>query len=326
MNLFKHQQDAIDFIIGRGGSGAILHEMGLGKTRTAIEIFTAIRMGYEPMLRAADRELRMFVICPLSLIEAAWSEDNNKFFGYSFNNLHKNFTYGFDPRVYIQAINYESLLSKSEKIIKELKTGEWLCILDESSKIKNSQSQITKLLLKMAPLFKYRIVMSGTPAPNNEMEYWPQMQFVAPGSLGTSMTAFRAHFFHLVNRYTGSLYAGGFTSKSQAAEVFRKCEYRITAEKREELMKRILPHCHLAKKKDCLDLPDMVDEIRLVEMEAKQHAAYYEMKRHLVAEIKNNIYAAEIALKKILLLREITSGFIYNELKEGVDICEEDKK
>lgn len=326
IDLFKHQKECVDFIIERGGSGAILHEMGLGKTRTAIEIFRR--------LRESDAHLKMLVIAPISLLNSAWGDDVQRFGdGLKYCNLRDDDSViGGSGQVVIDddilAINYEALLHRFGKIFEVVKKSSyhWICVLDESSKIKNHASQITKLLLAKAPIFKYRLICTGTPAPNSEMEYWPQMQFVKPGSLGNHMTAFRSHFFHLRNRYTGAVFAGRPMSKSQAAEIFRKCEYSITPEKREELMRMILPMCHLAKKKDCLDLPDQLDEIREIELGHDQRKIYDDMEKKLVAEIKGQQFAGEIALKKLLLLREITSGFIYNNEKKGVDIFNENKK
>ena len=61
--LFAHQRAGVDFLLARGGSGALFWEMGLGKTRGALELFTH--------LRAQTLNLRMFVVAPLALL-AHW--------------------------------------------------------------------------------------------------------------------------------------------------------------------------------------------------------------------------------------------------------------
>lgn len=311
--LFNHQKEAKAFLLSRGGSGALFHEMGLGKTRTALEVFTE--------LRKQDPALRMLVVAPLSLLDAAWGEDNAAFAGYRFQNLHKDFDLTVNADIF--AINYEALLRRSKELEKELKKHDWLCVLDESSKIKNGLAQVTKILLNLAPRMKHRIIMTGTPAPNSDIEYWPQLQFVEPGCLGTSLTAFRAHFFHLKNRYTGAVMpAGPFFSRMQAQEAFRKCDYAITDEKRRELAEMMKPICHMAKKKDCLDLPDQIDAIRDIEMSKEQAQAYFDMQRNLILEIQNQVIAAPVALTKIMKLRQITSGFIYNANGEAFEVSQ----
>lgn len=320
--LFRHQEDAVNFIINRNGSGAILHEMGLGKTRSALEIFFRLSA-------KSNFKLKMLIIAPISLLEAAWIEDVKKFywnegFEYQFRpwNIHDNDMPNEkdteDHNIFL--INYEMIIHREKEIIKMLKTGFWMAVLDESSKIKNYSAQSTKAILKLSKYFAYRIVMSGTPAPNSELEYWPQIQFVEPDRLGSSFTAFRSQYFQLQNRYSGAVYNGPVTSRAHAAELFRKCEYKITTKKREELMSKIMTISHMAKKKDCLDLPDMIDEVRKIEMNPAQLKQYKKMEQELVIWIKDQQIAAPVALTKIMKLRQITSGFVYNEFGEALDL------
>jgi SNF2 family DNA or RNA helicase len=84
-------------------------------------------------------------------------------------------------------------------------------------------------------------------------------------------------------------------------------------------------HCHYAKKSECLDLPEQLDELRSVELGKIQSKKYNEMKNHLVTEIKGKEIAATVALTKIMKLREITSGFCMDELGESIDIGESSK-
>ncbi len=316
--LFKHQQEASDFIVSRGGSGALFHEMGLGKTRTVLNILY--------LLRRQEPNLRLLVVAPISLLEAAWMEDIGTFSEFSYLNLRKGWPVApFWPDISI--INYEYFLSKQKvkalaEIIKD-SAHPWMIALDESSRIKNAQAATTKMLLPFGRLCKYRIIMSGTPAPNSDMEYWPQMTFIDPEILGKSMTVFRAKFFHLRNRYTGHIVANPvFTSRQQAIETFRRCDYAITDEKRRELASVMKPYVHMAKKKECLDLPEQVDEVRLLEMDPEQKLAYDTMERYLVLEIQNQVLAAPVALTKLMKLRQITSGFVYNNNGEAFEISQ----
>lgn len=322
--LFHHQSAAVDFILARGGSGALFHEMGLGKTRTAIEI-----LGH---LRKTEPNLRMLVIAPISLLEAAWGADVRDFSDFTYWNLRNG--YGVEGRVWedIMAINYEFFIANSAPaktrikrlvdLIKGMDKGghPWMCVLDESSRIKNAQAATTKTLLAMAKFFRYRLIMSGTPAPNTELEYWPQLNFAEPGSVGTSLTVFRSHFFHFVNRISkAEAPIAKFATKQHAIETYRKCDIAISDSKRLELMTLIKPYCHMAKKKDCLDLPEQVDELRIVEMDSQQAHAYRTLERFLVLEIQKQVIAVPVALSKLIKLRQITSGFIYNQLGEALE-------
>ncbi len=132
MTLFKHQQDAVDFAIKMKGRCAIYHEMGLGKTRTAIEILKEIKK--------RRPEFKMFVIAPLTLLESAWHEDIERFSDFKFWNLRKDRKISTkqanDTDVF--ALNFESLRRKETLFAINILTDMWpfLCVVDESSKMK----------------------------------------------------------------------------------------------------------------------------------------------------------------------------------------------
>ena len=321
--LFNHQAEAVNFTMSRGGNAAILHECGLGKTRTAIEIFKRLR---EQNQENGLPKLKMMVIAPLSLLNAAWACDIAKFSAFTFQDLHDNFSISEKPDVYL--VNFETLISDKKTAILEsfIRNYDIFCVVDESSRLKNFKAKTTKTLLKLCKHFKYRVVMSGTPAPNGEHEYWAQLEFVKPGLLHPSFYAFRNTFFHLERNGTKLIQQGSFMTRSMARDIFSKgFKYAITPASRENLMKRIAPVCHCAKKDECLDLPEQIDEIREVELGAKQRKIYNEMKRELITEIQGKEIVAQAALTKLIKLREIVSGFAMDAEGKAYDIGENPK-
>jgi len=71
------------------------------------------------------------------------------------------------------------------------------CILDESTFIANPKSKISKWCLSMAPRFKIRIILTGTPAPESELQYFNQLSFVNKDILPyRSYWDFRAKCFY----------------------------------------------------------------------------------------------------------------------------------
>ena len=312
--LFNHQQDAVDFISRIDGSGALFHEIGCGKTRTALEIYK----------RHNPNNLKLLVFCPLSLIEGAWGEDIRKFTSYKYLNCHDE-PIKYSPDIDIYILNYESLLSE-QKIIdlrRLLNAATFMCVLDESSRIKNHKAKTTKTLLALRDFFDYRIVMSGTPAPNDETEYWAQINFIKPGIVHENFYPFRNYYFHLERERNGKteFTSGQVYSKLAAQQMFQRgWHYSMTTKIRKALMERISPYCHYARKADCLDLPDQVDEVRSIEMNDKQAKVYKSMKEDLIAEIKESCIVAQVALTKIMKLRQITSGFAINDTSDVVDI------
>lgn len=304
--LYKHQEAGVELAL-KTGSCALFMDPGTGKTLTALTIYDR--------LHAQDQNLALMVFCPLSLIEAAWRGDLEKFFPkkYSFLNAHdKGLVHG--PAIDIVALNYEFLV-RANKVarLKEFfkdSNRPWMAVLDESSKMKNNKSATTKALLELRSWFHHRIIMSGTPAPNSEMEYWAQISFIKPFVFPARFSQFKNRFFHLEARGKRIETQGTIMTRAAMMELYKRgAEYKITPERRELLFSLMSPFIHSAKKEECLDLPEQIDELRLVDMTAAQKKAYNEMKRALITEINEKYIVAQVALTKVMKLREITSGF-----------------
>ena len=303
--LFSHQKEAVKFIIERQGSGALFMDIGTGKTLTALSIYKEL-LSKEP-------NLKMLVICPISLINAAWGEDIKKFTEYDYCNLREGAT---DAKIYL--INYESYaLERFQTLTNNL--GLDMVCLDESSKIRNPKARITKTLLHNRNNFRYRIIMSGTPAPNSPEEYWSQMRFCSP-VLPESFYRFR----NLYMKLDRNGYEAGYVHPSKIGEYFRKgFKYVLRDEKK--FLEEIKPYCFWAKKSECLDLPETMDVIREVTLSDSQMKVYRDMKRHMVAEIGKDIVLATVALTKLIKLRQITSGFAINTMGEATETVDNSK-
>lgn len=326
--LFSHQKEGIKFLLERKGSGALIWEPGCAKTRTVIEVAKE--------LRRQDPGVAFLVVCPLSIIESVWGEQIKKYSDFYYRNCHRLgilgefMTFGGPD---FMLINYEAIrLERNLKNLERLLTKEKIvCILDESSKIKAHDTITTKTLLRLAPKFAARIIMSGTPTPNSELEWWPQMNFVQPWVLGSSFNQFKNTYFHWQNPrgQMMNIPQGAFMTREVLAKLHKTgCEMAITAANRERLMKQVAPFCSVLKKSDCQDLPAEIDMVREVSMTDKQARAYRDMKQELIAELGDmfegdgylNPIVAQNGLTKIMKLREITSGFAINDKNEEVDL------
>jgi SNF2 family DNA or RNA helicase len=304
--LFNHQKEAINLAMNKNGNFALFHACGIGKTRSALEVFA--------LLRAETPALKLLVICPKSLINAAWMNDVAKFTNFTaspFRGLER----GMIPDIVI--INYESLISTKIKtqILAMILAGPFMCILDESARCKNHKSLTTKTVLSLAPFFKHRLILTGVPCPNNDLELWGQIRFIASDLVDKSFYAFRNKWFHLERGSQVMAPAqGAYVSRQAMRDMMMKgWKYNITPEKREQLMRLISPVCHWVQKVDAIDLPDQVDQVREVILSGPEQKAYDDMKKYLVAEIKGQEIAAQVSLEKIMKLRQFCAGFAYNE-------------
>lgn len=315
MTLFLHQQKTIQKALANKGCGAVFHQPGLGKTRTALEIYKSFP-GH-----------RLFVVCPLSLVNAAWRHDVEKFTSFSFSSFREN------KDTDIIAVNYETLISKNwlSHIVNKISQGKWMGVLDESSRLKNHKSITTKTCLEIARFLDPRLILSGTPMPNSEMELWAQLNFIKPDILFSSFYQFRNIFFHLErNGQIGQL--PKIASRKIMQELLSHgWKYAINSQRRKQLMNRIAPYTDWVKKEEAVDLPEKMDEIREVTL-TQEKPFYKKMRNELVLELKNETIIAQAMLTKIMKLRQITSGFIYGDkthcignskLKELLNILEE---
>ncbi len=310
-SLYRHQCEAIAFATRNDGNCALFHDPGLGKTRTCLETFKQFRL--------SDSGLRLLVVCPLSLVNSAWGEDIKRFTDFTYAPFKE--MSGIVPDIVI--INYEALISKRylPEVLKLIRNHDFMCVLDESSRLKSNRSKTTETLLALADRFKYRIIASGTPMPNSELELWGQVGFIQPGILPSSFYAFRNTYFHL-ERNGKVMHMNGqrMTSADMRRFLSTGWHYSISKGNRRSLMEEIQPFTHWVRKEEALDLPEKVDQIREVTLSVREQKAYDEMEQHLVTEVEGEEIAAQVALTKLMKLRQATSGFFYNKDGDSVEI------
>lgn len=271
---YAHQSKAIQ-LAALFDSYALFMETGTGKTLVAIKL-----MEYW--------KVPAMVVAPLSTIESVWKREIDKWSKLRATILWQNLK-DFDENFDVYLINYEQfkILSKKSKIPIEKKVQ--CLIIDESSKLKNPKSQITKELLEYKDKFKYKLCLTGTPAPNNLLEYWAQMCFINSDLLGENFYRFRNTHFHACG-YGGYLY-----KPNQGAK--------------EAIMDKVSRQAFSIRKADCLDLPDRVFETRYIYMDQAQQNAYDMMKKENILEFEGHVSLGANELAKIMKLRQITAGF-----------------
>ena len=166
---------------------AIFHEQGLGKTKIAVDL----------LLSWLERHVvdSVLVVTKKGLL-SNWQREIGK-------HTHIN-------PVILSEINYKNyrtirssavlflthfeLLKTDSELIELLATNrEAGIILDEAQKIKNPDSQLTQSVLKLAPMFKRRTILTGTPIANRPYDIWSQIYFLDSGnSLGLSFKDFKS--------------------------------------------------------------------------------------------------------------------------------------
>lgn len=295
--LFTHQKDAINRFLNTGVH-AFYHDVGVGKTLSALKC-------YERMKERGA--CKLLVICPLSLIESSWADDITKFTNFKYVNWNKSNQY-IESDVHL--INPESAITS-----KKLKFINWLadkhntiCVVDESQKLKGYKSKITRTCLNFRNKFQSKIVMSATPAPNDESEYWGQMAFLNDNIFGANFFRFRYYFFNL-QRGNFSMPIQGLRSTDTHALIKKGFRFKLREDKREEFYERMDRYVHFVRKEDVFDLPEQVDVIRYVYLPPELKKIYRDMERKLKTELQGQDVVALNALSKLTRLRQIISGF-----------------
>jgi superfamily II DNA or RNA helicase len=156
--------------------GLLADEMGLGKTLQVLSLLSARPMGDRPNM----------IVCPASVVPV-WREEVAKFFpGLAVDVLKtgNDFAQRKDPILwlcsYTQLRKHRALLDGSEF---------GYAVLDEGQFIKNPDAKVTQTCFAIRA--RHRIVLTGTPLENRQLDLWSIFRFLLPGLLG-SRSSFEA--------------------------------------------------------------------------------------------------------------------------------------
>jgi superfamily II DNA or RNA helicase len=154
--------------------GLLADEMGLGKTLQVLSLLAA-----RPSL-----ERPSLVVCPASVVPV-WREEMAKFFPSMPVDVLKtgnDFTARKDPVIWLCSYTQ---LRKHRSLLDSFEFG--YAILDEGQFIKNPDAKVTQTCFAVRA--RHRIVLTGTPLENRQLDLWSIFRFLLPGLLG-SRTSF----------------------------------------------------------------------------------------------------------------------------------------
>jgi len=267
--------------------GAIFHEQGLGKTKIALDIAL-----YLLETRAVDTVL---VVAKKGLI-SNWVRETRAHTHLRPKLLTQkreaNF-FAFNSPARLMLAHYEVMKSEEARFRLFLKARDVAVILDESAKIKNPKAALTSCFFALAPLFKRRFILTGTPVANRPYDLWAQIWFLDQGkALGNDFDSFRRSV-DLSNRLVDD--AGAQSEfEGQLAGLFDRISgFSVRRTKDSGVIK----------------LPEKVVQSVSTEWETHQLELYEELQEHLRAiVIKGGLPTednAELALKRLLRLVQI---------------------
>jgi SNF2 family DNA or RNA helicase len=279
----------------------VFHEQGLGKTKIAIDLaLTWLEQ---------DTVDSILFLTKKSLIQN-WCDE------IEFHSFLPPRVIGQDRRANYYAFNsparfyvahYEACKSELTRFELFLRTRRIGVICDEAQKFKNPEGGVAKALFQLGPLFKRRVVMTGTPVANRPYDIWALIRFLDGGlSLGADYKAFKARFDLTADLATHD-------------EMRREFEYDLAG-----LMERIRPFSvRETKRSSGLKLPSKeIVEIQ-VDLDGRQEELYEDYREELRSVVVRDgiprVDNVESVVKRLLRLIQVASNpYLVDESYNGV--------
>lgn len=209
----------------------------------------------------------------------------------------------------ILSMNVESLSIKSgiDYALRFCMTGRTVCILDESSRIKNHKANRTQNIMKIRDVCDFRRIATGTSITKGIEDLFSQLQFLHRDILGfTSFYAFR-------NRYC--------IVKEEQTRDGKRFSKIVGYKRVDELKQKLATWTFEVKKEDCLDLPPKTYMERLVDLHPEQRKKYDQMRDELITQLSSGeVISAPLAITKMLRLQQIICGHLPSGDGKGYEV------
>lgn len=289
LRAYSHQKEAFESIKNLEYA-AVFHEQGLGKTKIAIDL----------MMHWLKKDIldTVLIIVKKSLVKN-WL-DELSIHSYIVprlltQNRNKNY-YVLNSPSRVILTHFEVIRTEISRLTLFAKTRSLGAIVDESAKIKNPHSKLTRCFLKLGPFLLRKVILTGTPVANRPYDLWSQIYFLDGGeSLGEDFSSFKAEFDLTSKLRINSSARDSF--ESNIGEVFAKIESFSVRE---------------TKDSGVIALPDK--EIRTIETEWEtiQREIYLNIRDQMRAVVVSHgiprIDESQAILKRLLRLVQVASN------------------
>lgn len=296
-----YQKYAIDFIEQKPIS-ALLLDMGLGKTSITL---TAINN----LLFDSFEVHKVLVIAPLRVARDTWKNEIAKW--EHLKDLIVSVAVGSELE------RLRALKSKADVYIINRENIQWLVeksgfkfdfdmiVIDELSSFKSGKSKRFQNLLKVRPLAKRIVGLTGTPTSNGLMDLWAQFRILDFGKrLGRFITHYRNDYFMPDRRNGAIVYS-----------------YKPLPFAEETIYDKLSDITISMKAKDYLNMPDLITTEYEVYLSEDEKDKYNELKNEFVLDIDEDDITVSNAAVLSNKLSQLANGAIYtDELKNVVEV------
>ena len=293
---FEHQVEGTRTLV-ENDYLLLADEPGLGKTKQIIDAAFVLFLQ-----KKIDR---VVVICP-SPVKSVWSHPE---FGQIASHSWKGFNvlcveyhtkiseWGKGGGLIFLVTSYDFLRNEKRRKLLERHCGPGtMLVLDESSYIKNWQSQRTRACRSIRKKCDRVYLLNGTPVSNSPLDLFAQGNIMDASILDC---AYKSHF---TARYAQ---LGGYYNRQLVAWPGLP-----------ELRKRFKPFVLYRRKKDCLDLPEKLpSKVLTVSLKPNTWSMYTSTRDTAIVELdQDNREVIEHAIVKIMRMRQITSGIFKDRI------------
>ena len=299
-----YQKYAIEFI-KQNPIAAVLLDCGLGKTSIVLSVV-------KDLMYDSFEISKVLVIAPLRVAKYTWSNEIEKW-----EHL-KGLKYSVVVGTAAQRI--KALQKDADIYIINRENVSWLIeksgmpfdydfvILDELSSFSNWQSKRFRSLMKVRPLVKRIVGLTGTPASNSLMNLFAEYKVLDCGArLGRFIGQYRLNYFK--------------PDKVNGPVVY---SYKLLPGAEEKIYEKISDITISMKATDYLEMPELISTEYPVYLSASELDTYEEMKKDLVLSLPEGEITASNAASLSGKLSQMANGAVYIDDEKYVEF--HDKK
>lgn len=274
------------------------------------------------------------LICgKLATLEASWMEDVEKFTDLKATVLWESKSYKRKEKIIekmqedsdIFLINHDGLRVYEEELSK---MNFEKVVVDESTVLKSFKTtnpnrkggKFGKALMNVSAKSKWRVIMSGTPAPNGVEDLWGQFHFLDPNGLllERSFNDFNQEFMDFIVFGKLKLDKNGIPMPGVPADRNSAVKPRPKPDTIDRVGRIIEPFIFRVRLRDEIkNLPERTTSKRIVEMSKEQLKTYKELEEELATIIDDEYVSVSNRLDELGKLRQVTGGFLRDH--DGVD-------
>lgn len=275
---------------------ALFLDMGLGKT---VITLTAVN----DLIFNRFQVSRCLVIAPKKVAEDTWTREQTK---WDHLGLLKILPVLGAKNRRIRALNSpgQIYVINRENVpwLVDYYRNDWpfdMVVIDESSSFKSHQAKRFKALKNIRRHISRLVELTGTPSPNGLMDLWAQIYLLDGGErLGRTLTEYRNNYFIPASRNATTIFS--YEPRPGAEEIIQDAIRGI---------------CISLSARDYLDLPDRIDNIRYIQLDARAKKAYTDMERQKILELPDTTIDAGSAAVLSGKLLQLANGAVYHTVE-----------